>query len=116
MLPELELRLRGNDQELLCALGNIGCPGETPDKESFSRVAKFTKSTARFWKPSRKLREFSSCARIRLHDCFRNQLETMHENDPFDTFPGFSNVVYMSLQCYLLHRVLQNDHSVRCAD
>ena len=31
-------------------------------------------------------------------------LETMHENDPFDMFPGFSNVVYMSLQCYLSHR------------
>ena len=95
-----------------------GCHSETPDKESFSRVAKlyFTKSTARFCKPSRKLREFSSCARIRLHDCFRNQLETMYENDPFDMFPGFSNVVYMFLQRYLLHRVLQNDHSVRCAD
>ena len=43
-------------------------------------------------------------------------LDKMHENYPFDMFPGFSNVVYMSLQCYLLHRVLQNDQSVRCAD
>ena len=85
-------------------------------KRASPALLNFTKSTARFWKPSRKLREFSRCARIRLHDCFRNQLETMHENDPFDTFPGFSNVVYMSWQCYLLHRVLQNDHSVRCAD
>ena len=24
-------------------------------------------------------------------------LETMHENDPFDMFPGFSNVVYIVL-------------------
>ena len=40
VLSELELRFRGNDQEILCALGNI-CNSETPDKESFSRIAKF---------------------------------------------------------------------------
>ena len=90
-----------------------GCHSETPDKGASPLLLNFTNLTARFWKPSRKLREFSSCARIRLHDCFRNQLETMHENDPFDVFPGFSDMVYMSLQCYLLHPVLQKDHSVR---
>ena len=42
VLSELELRFSGNDQEILCALGNI-CHSETPDKESFSRVAKFYK-------------------------------------------------------------------------
>ena len=40
VLSELELRFSGNDQEILCALGNI-CNCETPDKESFSRIAKF---------------------------------------------------------------------------
>ena len=30
----------GNDREILRALGNI-CNSETPDKESFSRIAKF---------------------------------------------------------------------------
>ena len=35
-----ELRFRGNNQEILCALGNI-CNSETPDIESFSRIAKF---------------------------------------------------------------------------
>ena len=44
---ELKLWFSGND------LGNI-CNSETPDKESFSRIAKFTTSTARFWKPSGK--------------------------------------------------------------
>jgi len=42
VLSELELRFTGNDQEILCALGNI-CHSETPDKESFSRIAKFYK-------------------------------------------------------------------------
>ena len=40
------------------------------------------------------MREFSSCARIRLHDC-SEMLETMHENDVFDMFPVFSNVVHI---------------------
>ena len=43
-----------------------------------------TKSTASFWKPSINVREFSSCVRITLHDCFRiagDNVETMHEND-----------------------------------
>ena len=40
MLSELELRFSGFDQEILCALGNV-CHSEAPDKESFSRVAKF---------------------------------------------------------------------------
>ena len=41
-LSELELRFSGNNQEILCALGNI-CHSETPDNESFSRVAEFYK-------------------------------------------------------------------------
>ena len=53
VLSKLELRFSGHDQEILCALGNTG-QSETPDKESFPRVAKFTKSTTRFSKPSRK--------------------------------------------------------------
>ena len=40
VLSELELRLRTNIQEILCALGNI-CNSETLDKESFSCIAKF---------------------------------------------------------------------------
>ena len=48
VLSKLGLRFRGYDHEILCALGNT-CHSETPDKESFPRVAKFTKSTARFF-------------------------------------------------------------------
>ena len=40
MLFKLELRSSGNDLEIICALGNI-CNSETPDKESFYRIAKF---------------------------------------------------------------------------
>ena len=77
-----------------------GCHSETPDKESFSRVAKFYKIDGEILEADRKLREFSSSARIRLRKCFRNHLVTMRENDPFDMFPGISYVVYMSLLCY----------------
>ena len=39
VLSELKLRFSGNDQEILCALGNI-CNSEMPDK-SYSSIAKF---------------------------------------------------------------------------
>ena len=53
VLPELEPRLSRNN------LGNI-CPSKTPDKESFSRVAKFYKIDG---KPSRKCTQvFAVCA------------------------------------------------------
>ena len=41
-------------------------------------------------------------------------LETMHENDLFDMFRVFSNVVH--ILGVVPASVLQNDHSVRCAD
>ena len=64
VLSELELRFSGNDQEILCALGNF-CHNETPDKESLSSPALLncTKLTARFSKPSRQCtRGFVLCA------------------------------------------------------
>ena len=80
MLSELELRFSGNDQEILCALGNI-CHGETPDKESFSRVAKFYKIDGEILEAEQKM-----CANFRrAHGlgCMTvsEMLETMHEND-----------------------------------
>ena len=51
-----------------CALENI-CHSETPDKERFSRVAKFYKNRRRdSWSRAENVREFSSCAQIRLND------------------------------------------------
>ena len=43
-------------------------------------------------------------------------LETMHENDLFDMFPVFSNVVHILgvIPATLCDCVLQNDHSLRC--
>ena len=43
-------------------------------------------------------------------------LETVYENDLFDMFPEFSNVAHILAVHDLLHCVLQNDHSERCAD
>ena len=75
----------------------------------------FTKSTARFSKPSRK------CARLFVvcgldHITVPEMLETMHENDLFDMFPVFSNVVHILgvIPATLCDCVLQNDHSLRC--
>ena len=68
--PSLSL---GNDQEILCALGNF-CHNETPDKEILSSPALLncTKSMANLRSRADNVREVSSCARIRLHDCPRN--------------------------------------------
>ena len=56
-LSELELRFSGNDQEILCTLGNI-CHSETLDKDSFSRVAEFYVSFGLFRKNLGNLRKF----------------------------------------------------------
>ena len=42
-------------------------------------------------------------------------LETMNENNLFDMFPVFSNALRI-LRVTPATFVLQNDHSVRCAD
>ena len=62
MLSELELRFSGNDQEILCDLGNI-CQSEAPDKESFSRVAKFYKIDGEILEA--KQRMYASFRRVR---------------------------------------------------
>ena len=61
VLSEFKLRFSGNDQEILCALGNI-CHSETADKESFSYVAKFDKIDGEI-----------------LHDCSRNAGDNAQE-------------------------------------
>ena len=115
MLSELELRFRGNDQEIICALGNI-CNSETPDKESFSRIAKFYNIDGEILEAEQKM--YASFRRVRGlgYMTVSEILETMHENDLFNIFPEFQRWC-ISLQWYLLHRVQQSaDHSVRCAD
>ena len=96
MLFELELRFSGNDQEILCALGNI-CHSETPDKESFSRVAKFYKIDGQILEAEQKM--YASFYRVRGlgYMTVPEMLETMHENGLVDMFPEFSNVV-----CYIV--------------
>ena len=94
MLSELELRFSGNDQEILCALGNI-CHSETPDKESFSRVAKFYEIDGEILEAEQKI--YASFRRVRGlgYMTVSEMLETMHENDLFDMMPEFSNVVHI---------------------
>ena len=94
MLSELELRFSGNDQEILCALGN-NCHSETPDKESFSHVAKFYKIDSEILEAEQKM--YASFHRMRGlgYMTVSEMLETVHENDLFDMFPEFSNVVHI---------------------
>ena len=97
MLPELELRFSGNDQEIRCALGNI-CHSETPDKESFSRVAKCYEIDGDILEDEQKmLKMYASFRRVRGlgYMTVSEMLETMHENDLFDMLPEFSNVVHI---------------------
>ena len=92
VLSELELRFSGNDQEILCALGNI-CHSKTPDKESFSRVAKFYKIDGEILEAEQKM--YLSFRRVcgLGYMTVSEMMETMYENDLFDMFPEFSNVV-----------------------
>ena len=94
MLSKLDLRFSGNDQEILCALGNI-CHSETLDKESFSRVAKLYKLDGKILEAEEKM--YASFRRPRGlgYMSVPEMLETMHENDLFDRFPSFSNVVHI---------------------
>ena len=96
MLSNLDLRFSGNDQEILCALGNI-CHSETLDKESFSRVAKFYKIDGEILEAEEKM--YASFRRLRGlgYMTVPEMLETMHENDLFDRFPLYSNVIPATL-------------------
>ena len=100
VLSELELRFSGNDQEILCALGNI-CHSETPDKESFSRVAKFYKFDGEILEAEQKM--YASFHRVRGlgYMTVSEMLETVHENDLFDMFPEFSFSALRRLKTYL---------------
>ena len=94
VLSKVELRFSGNDQEILCALGNI-YHSETPDKESFSRVAKLYKIDGEILEDEQKM--YASFRRVRglSYMTFPEMLETMHENDLFDMLPVFSNAVHI---------------------
>ena len=94
VLSELELRFSGNDQEILFALGNI-CHSETPDKESFSRIAKFYNIDGEILEAEQKM--YASFRHVRGlgYMTVSEMLETMRENDLFDMFPEFSSVVHI---------------------
>ena len=94
MLSELELRFSGNDQEILCALGDI-CHSDKPDEKSFSLVSKFYEIDGEILEAEQKMyvnfrseRGFSS---MTVSDI----LQTIDENDLFDMLPEFSNVVHI---------------------
>ena len=99
-------RFSGNDQEIPCALGNI-CHSETPDKESFSRVATFYKIDGEILEAEQKM--YASFRRVRRlgYMTVSEMLETMrHENDLFKMFPEFSHfgTYPCSDTCYILFR------------
>ena len=62
VLFKLELRSSGNDLEIICALGNI-CNSETPDKESFYRIAKFYNIDGEILEAEQKM--YASFCRVR---------------------------------------------------
>ena len=67
-----ELELRFSSSVLLRALGNT-CKSETPDRESFSQNTKILQNRRQdSGSRAANVPEFSLCARIRLHNCFRN--------------------------------------------
>ena len=69
---ELELRFSGNDQEMLW---EISATVKHLVKKASPALLNFTKSTAKFSKPSRKCTR----ARIRLHDSSRNSGDNARE-------------------------------------
>ena len=75
-------------------MGNIG-HSETPDKESFSRVAKFYKIDGEILEAEQKLYASFRGVRRLSYMTVPEVLETMHDNDVFDMFPVFSNVVHV---------------------
>lgn len=94
VLSVLELRFSRNDQDILFALGNI-CHSETPDKESFSRIAKFYNIDGEILEAEQKM--YASFRHVRGlgYTTVSEMLETMRENDLFDRFPEFSSVVHI---------------------
>ena len=71
------------------------CHSETLDKESFSRVAKFYKIDGEILEAEQKM--YASFRRVcgLGYMTVSEMLETVHENDLFDMFPEFSNVVHI---------------------
>ena len=67
---------------------------ETPDKESFSRIAKFYNIDGEILEGEQKM--YGSSCRVRGlgYMTLSEMLETMNENDLFDIFPEFSKVVH----------------------
>ena len=75
-------------------MGNI-CQSETPDKESFSQVAKFYKIDREILEAEQKM--YASFRRVRGlgYMTVSEMLQTMHENDLCYMFPEFSSVVHI---------------------
>ncbi|CAH3191479.1 unnamed protein product [Porites evermanni] len=81
VLSKLELRFSGNDQEILCALENI-CHSETPDKENFSRVAKFYKINGEILEAEEKMcasfRRVRGLGYVTVQKCWRQCTRMMY--------------------------------------
>ena len=75
-------------------MGNI-CQSETPDKERFSRDAKFYKIDGEILEAEQKM--YASFRRVRGlgYMTVSEMLQKMHENDLFDMSPEFSSVVHI---------------------
>ena len=97
VLSEL-VRFSGNNQETLCALGEI-CHRETPDKESFSCIGKFYKIASKILEAKQKM--YASWAFVVsagfttwLFKIISELLKTIHENYLNDMFPELLPVIF----------------------
>ena len=75
-------------------MGNI-CDSETPGKEGFSRVAKFYKIDGKILEAEQKMYATFRRDRGLGYMTLPEILKTMHENNLFDMFRVFSNVVHI---------------------
>ena len=75
-------------------MGNIS-DSETPGKEGFSRVAKFYKIDGKILEAEQKMYATFRRERGLGYMTVSEILETMHENNLFDMFRVFSNVVHI---------------------
>ena len=119
VLSEL-VRFSGNNQETLCALGEI-CHRETPDKESFSCIGKILQNFQQdSGSQAENVRKLSFCCECGFHYmAVQNHFRTTEDNT-WELFKWYVSRAFtgnfpmwcISLQWYLLQHVQQHNYSV----
>ena len=114
VLSKLELRFSGNDQEILCALKNM-YNSETPDKESFSHIAKFYNNDGEILEAEQKNEatwlfqkcQGKHCRRMIFLICFQSFLRWCISLQWYTCYIMFSRAI---IQCVVLNENLPPQH------